>query len=82
MSPAPRMCWDRAFRPVSHMLRAPMDTRFDIRPDPAGFSVRDLATGETLVIAKVRQCGLSREDAEHTAAVLNQGPDAPSPTTH
>ncbi|CAN7427128.1 hypothetical protein LJR164_002731 [Phenylobacterium sp. LjRoot164] len=64
------------------MLRPPTDTRFDIRPDPAGFSVRDLATGETLIIAKVRQCGLSREDAEHTAAVLNQAPDDASRTTH
>jgi hypothetical protein len=62
------------------MLRPPTDNRFVIRPDPAGYSVHDLTTGEPLVIAMARQCGLSREDAEHTAAVFNQA-DAP-PTTH
>jgi hypothetical protein len=48
-----------------------MCERFSIRPDPAGFSVFDLWTGETVVIALTPQDGLSREDAEHTAGLLN-----------
>jgi len=49
-----------------------MSERFGIRPDPRGFSVYDLWTGETVVIAMTPQDGLSREDAEHTARMLNQ----------
>ena len=32
-----------------------MENRFAIRPDPGGFSVYDLTTGETLMIAMERQ---------------------------
>jgi hypothetical protein len=49
-----------------------MAQRFSVRPDPSGYSVFDLWTGETTVIAMTPQDGLSREDAEHTAAVLNR----------
>jgi len=49
-----------------------MSDRFAVRPDPAGFSVYDLWTGETVVIAMTPQDGLSSEDAEHTAAMLNR----------
>lgn len=59
-----------------------MQNRFAVRPDPSGFSVFDLATGETLVIAAARQSGLSLQDAEHTAAVFNQAPLVTAPTTH
>ena len=59
-----------------------MQNRFSVRPDPGGFSVFDLTTGETLVIAAARQSGLSLQDAEHTAAVFNQAPDITPPTTH
>ena len=60
-----------------------MENRFAIRPDPTGFSVYDLTTGETLVIAASRQSGLSRQDAEHTAAAFNGTLDlTPPPTAH
>jgi hypothetical protein len=49
-----------------------MTERFCIRPDPSGFSVVDLWTGETVVIATTAQRGLSQADAEHTAAMLNR----------
>ena len=48
-----------------------MSERFSIRPDPSGYSVYDLRSGETVVMAGTRQSGLSRQDAEHTAALLN-----------
>ena len=48
-----------------------MTARFSTRPDPEGFSVYDLWTGETVVIAMTPQDGLSEEDAQHTAAMLN-----------
>ena len=49
-----------------------MTERFLVRPGPNGFSVYDVWTGEAAVIAMTPQDGLSREDAEHTAAMLNQ----------
>lgn len=49
-----------------------MSERFVTRPDPTGFSVCDIWTGETVVIAMTPQDGLSREDAEHTAAMFNK----------
>ncbi len=49
-----------------------MTVRFLVRPGPTGFSVYDVWTGETAVIAMTPQDGLSREDAEHTAAMLNK----------
>jgi hypothetical protein len=52
-----------------------MAERYTIRPDPGGFSVYDLWTGETVVLATASQDGLSREDAEHTAAMLNTRAD-------
>lgn len=48
-----------------------MTDRYRVRPDPRGFSVQDIWTGEPAVIALVPQTGLSQEDAEHTAALLN-----------
>lgn len=59
-----------------------MENRFAIRPDPSGFSVFDLTTGETLVIAAARQSGLSLQDAEHTAAVFNKAPTLAAPAAH
>jgi hypothetical protein len=59
-----------------------MENRFIVRPDPMGFSVYDLSTGETVVIAMSRQSGLSREDAEHTAAMFNQNSEPMGPTAH
>jgi hypothetical protein len=49
-----------------------MTDRFSIRPDATGFSVYDLWTGETVIIAMTPQDGLSREDADHTAALMNR----------
>ena len=37
----------------------------------AGFRVVDVWTGETVVIAMTPQDGMSEEDAQHTAAMLN-----------
>lgn len=62
------------------MHTPPMDNRFAVRPDPTGFSVYDLTTGDPLVIATARQSGLSLEDAEHTAAVFNQAPGSADPS--
>lgn len=45
--------------------------RYITRPDRDGFSVCDVWTGEIAVIAMTPQSGLSREDAEHTATLLN-----------
>lgn len=42
------------------------------RPDRDGFSVYDVWTGEVAVIAMTPQSGLSQEDAEHTAVLLNR----------
>jgi hypothetical protein len=49
-----------------------MEPRFVIRPDSEGYSVRDLWTGQPAILAAMPQKGLSQEDAEHTAALLNQ----------
>ena len=49
-----------------------MIQRFTIRADRHGFSVYDIWTGEVAVIAMTPQDGLSREDAEHTAELLNR----------
>lgn len=46
--------------------------RYTTRTDRNGFSVYDGWTGEVAVIAMTPQSGLSREDAEHTAALLNR----------
>jgi hypothetical protein len=48
-----------------------MTDQYSVRPDPNGFSVYDVWTGETVILAMTPQDGLSREDAEHTAAMLN-----------
>jgi hypothetical protein len=46
--------------------------RYTTRPDREGFSVYDAWMGEVAVIAMTPQSGLSREDAEHTAELLNR----------
>jgi hypothetical protein len=51
---------------------AAMSKRFVLRPDPAGFSVVDLWSGEPAVIAMTAQSGLSELDADHTAELLNR----------
>lgn len=53
--------------------------RFHVRPDRDGFSVYDARTGEPAVIGMTPQTGLSREDADHTADLLNRRPDAALP---
>lgn len=45
--------------------------RFVVRPLSRGFSVVDIWTGETAVIAMTPQADLSEQDAVHTAAMLN-----------
>lgn len=49
-----------------------MENRFATRPDPEGVSVYDVWTGQTVVIAMAPQDGLSREDADQTAEMLNR----------
>jgi hypothetical protein len=46
--------------------------RYTTRRDREGFSVYDLWTGEIAVNTMVIQSGLSRQDAEHTAGLLNR----------
>lgn len=48
-----------------------MTDRFVIRPDREGHSIIDMWTGEAVVIAMTPQTGMSRNDAEHTAGLLN-----------
>lgn len=45
--------------------------RFAIRRDREGWSVYEIFTGEAAVIALTPQTGLSQEDAQHTADLLN-----------
>jgi len=53
-------------------MMAAMTPRFDVRRDRDGFSVYDVWTGEAAIIAMTPQTGLSREDADHTAELLNR----------
>lgn len=46
--------------------------RYTTRPDREAFSVFDVWPGEVAVIAMVPQAGLSKEDADHTANLLNR----------
>jgi hypothetical protein len=46
--------------------------RFTLRRDRTGWTVYEVWTGEPAVIALVPQTGLSQEDAQHTAALLNR----------
>jgi hypothetical protein len=48
-----------------------MTDRFTVRPGRQGFTVYDLSNGEPAVIAMAPQTALSREDADHTAGLLN-----------
>lgn len=56
----------------TRVLENRMAERFFVRPDRNGFSVYDVWSGEVAVIAMAPQGGLSREDAEHTADLLNR----------
>lgn len=49
-----------------------MEDRYALRPDATGYTLLDRLTGEPAVIASLPQRGLSREDAEHTIALLNE----------
>ena len=46
--------------------------RFALRPDRRGWTVYEVWTSEPAVIALVPQAGLSEEDAQHTADLLNR----------
>ena len=60
-----------------------MEARYVIRPDDRGYTVRDLRSGEPACLAGRPQVGLSQDDAEHTAELLNrtlkQSADGSSP---
>lgn len=55
---------------VTHTVA--MSDRYTLRPDAHGFTVLDLETGAAAQIASQPQIGLSRDDAEHTADLLNR----------
>jgi hypothetical protein len=55
-----------------------METRYVIRPDGQGYTVRDLWTGEPAHLAGAPQVGLSQDDAEHTAELLNSASETAS----
>jgi len=63
------------------MIR-PMETRFVIRPDARGYTVRDLWTGDAANLAGTPQIGLSKGDAEHTAELLNATATEAPPPVH
>ena len=46
--------------------------RFAMRRDASGWTVYEVWTGEAAVIASKPQAGLSEDDAQHTADLLNQ----------
>ncbi|HLZ77160.1 hypothetical protein [Phenylobacterium sp.] len=46
--------------------------RFALRRDRTDWTVYEVWTGEPAVIAMVPQTGLSEEDAQHTADLLNR----------
>jgi hypothetical protein len=46
--------------------------RFAIRRDSTGWSIFEIFTGEVAVIALTPQTGLSEDDAQHTAELLNR----------
>lgn len=52
-----------------------MEQRFAVRADGPGYSVWDREAGEPAIIAGLSQTGLSRDDADHTAALLNSRND-------
>ncbi len=49
-----------------------MPDPFAIRRDPKGYSVVDVRTGGVVALGQAPQAGLSREDAAHTAELLNK----------
>jgi hypothetical protein len=51
-----------------------MTPRYVIRPDPEGFTITDIWTGQPAVLATLPQTGLSQADADHTADLLNRTP--------
>ena len=48
-----------------------MSERYVIRPDPIGLTVLDMVDGRPAQIATLPQTGLSAQDAEYTAALMN-----------
>ncbi len=47
--------------------------RFVLRPDPSGWTIVEVWTGQPAVMAGAPQIGLSEADAKHTAGLLNKG---------
>ena len=54
------------------METAPKPQRYDLRADAEGWTVFDLWTGETVVIAGVLQTGLLPSDAAELVSMLNR----------
>lgn len=46
--------------------------RFAVRPDSVGFTVYEVWTGQPMVLAMDPQTGLSEQDAQHTADLMNR----------
>ncbi|WP_374469575.1 hypothetical protein [Phenylobacterium sp.] len=53
--------------------------RYAVRPDSSGYTVMDLDKGGPATLGGMTQSGLSKADAEHTAAVLNGDTPVPEP---
>jgi len=49
-----------------------MRARYDIRPDPDGWTVYDTVTGMPAAVNDATQIGLSLEDADDLADLLNR----------
>jgi hypothetical protein len=49
-----------------------MSARYNIRPDPDGWTVYDTVTGSPAAVNDATQIGLSLEDADDLADLLNR----------
>lgn len=68
----PSPCEDRR---LGSWQYAGMTSRYLVRPDAQGFTVFDLERATAAMIASQPQVGLSRDDADHTADLLNRQDD-------
>lgn len=57
-----------------------MTDRYTVRPDAVGFTILDAQTAEPVTIGMAPQRGLSKEDADHTAQLLNERERPPAQT--
>jgi hypothetical protein len=46
--------------------------RYALRPDPSGWTIMELWTGQPAILAGTPQTGLTEADAQHTVGLLNK----------